>query len=317
MPSAIQLSRRTWAALLGGAALAFVSYFMGAFAVDPIARAHAANELVLRRLGAGIQLFHGPDGRLLRSFVLGPLSAEVPVVLLHGLGATGDYFTLVTRELVKAKRTVILLDFAGSGGSERPAEPSGYGVNARVAAVASLLQALGLDRVDLVGHSLGGWTAGMFAIRQPESLRRLVLLDAGGFTLPGDPQATKAALEPHDRAGARHLLGLLFHRQPFPLAAGFTVNALGRSFRDDNVLVTLAQLDEKDGLLGREQELPAGTRLIWGEKDALFPLADARRLLTKLRDGRLYTITAVGHDPPIEAPRRFREALFRALDMAP
>src|SRR5450756_2060804 len=90
------------------------------------------------------------------AFVLGPLSAERPVVLLHGLGADATYWTDAARFLARRGRTVILPDAPGSGRSEPPADPAGYSLAGRVAAMDSLARSLALGKFDLVGHSLGG-----------------------------------------------------------------------------------------------------------------------------------------------------------------
>ena len=69
--------------------------------------------------------------------------------------------------------------------------------------------------------------------------------------------------------------------------------------------------------MGREDRLPRGTVLIWGEKETLFPLAEARRVAGRIPGCRLLVITNVGHDGPLEAPKVFRQALFDALGMLP
>jgi pimeloyl-ACP methyl ester carboxylesterase len=164
-----------------------------------------------------------------------------------------------------------------------------------------------------VGHSLGGWTAAAYAIREPHRVKRLVLVDSGGFTVPQrSGEAQRLAVTPTDRPGARRLLDLLFFRKPFP-PMGLLLDAVGRSYRSPNVVETVARLSESDGLLGRESELPHGTVLIWGERETLFPLADARRTAARIPGARLLVVRGVGHDGPMEAPRVFQRALSAAL----
>lgn len=209
---------------------------------------------------------------------------------------------------------MLLLDAPGSGGSARPASPDGYALDNRVAAIESLVQALALDRIDLVGHSLGGWTAGLYGMRNPRTLRRLVLVDAGGFTRPTPEEADllRRNLTPQTRGQGQGLVSLLFFRRPFPFT-GFVVSGLARSYRLESVVETVARLKEADGLLGREENLPPGTVLIWGANDAIFPVSDARRAAARIPGGRMLVIQGVGHDGPLEAPRVFEEALSRAL----
>ena len=306
--------RRGLAALLAAGVFCAALGF-GAFAADPLGAVRAFQMATLRRAGGHQEYFAGSDGRRLHSWVVGPLSAEVPVVLLHGLGAASDYWASTARWLVRRGRTVVVPDAPGSGDSEPPASPSGWGLPARVSAVRSLVLALGLSKVDLVGHSLGGWTAGAFALAEPARVRRLVLVDAGGFFLPPgrSDDELRAELVPSTREGGRRLMDLLFFRLPFP-APGVVADALASNYRRPNVRQTVDALRREDQLAGREAELPEGTVLIWGERETLFPLDGARPVLPLLRNGRLLVVRGVGHDGPLEDPKAFRQALAAALD---
>jgi pimeloyl-ACP methyl ester carboxylesterase len=296
------------------AALFLATFVAGAFVADPIGLVAGAAALRYRSAGALSSFVPGPGGTRLHLVELGPRSAEVPVVLLHGLGAASHYWTETAIDLASTGRTVIVPDAPGSGKSDAPSAATGWGIPGRVAAVSALLDALRVGKVDLVGHSLGGWTAGAFALAEPHRVRRLVLVDAAGFTKPdaGAEEALRRSLTPRDRAGSRRLYDLLFFRKPFP-AAGFFVDALGRTYRRENVVATVAALEEKDGLRGREADLPAGTVFVHGAADQICLLADAERAFAKVRGGRLFVVRGAGHDVPLETPRLFRETLRRAL----
>ena len=295
-------------------AIAFSLFFLfGALAVDPFPVYRAAMEEWLALSGAHREVFAADDGSRLSVWVVGPLSAERPVVLLHGLGADASYWAGTARALARAGRTVLLPDGPGSGRSEPPRDASGYRLAARVAALDALFRAFALEKTDLVGHSLGGWTAAGFALAHPEKTRHLVLVDAGGFTVPSDIEAERRRILPADRADARRVLDLLFHRRPFP-AAGFVVNAFGRNYGSDPAAATVLSLGVADALAGREKDLPAGTAVIWGAEETLFPLADGRALAAAIPQGRLFVLEGAGHDGPLEMPRAFREALGAALE---
>lgn len=299
---------------LGLSLLFLLAFGAGAFFADPIGLVASAGALRYRSAGALSTTYPGPEGIRLHAVELGPRSAEVPVVLLHGLGAASHYWTAAALDLSSAGRTVIVPDAPGSGRSEPPRAETGWGVPGRVAAVSALLDALRLRKVDLVGHSLGGWTAGAFALAEPHRVRRLVLVDAAGFTRPepGTEEALRRSLSPLDRAGARRLYDMLFFRKPFP-ASGFLLAAFGRAYRAPNVGETLAALVEKDGLAGREAALPPGTVFVHGDRDEICLLADARRAAARVPGGRLFVVTGAGHDVPLEAPRLFHETLRLAL----
>lgn len=296
------------------AALFVAALAAGSFVADPIGLFADAAVLRLRAAGALSMTVPGPARTRLHAFELGPRSAEVPVVLLHGLGAAAHYWTESAIDLKRAGRTVILPDAPGSGRSDPPRPETGWGIPGRVAAVTSLLDALRIRKVDLVGHSLGGWTAGAFALAEPYRVRRLVLVDSAGFTRPepGTEAALIESLSPVDRSGERRLYDLLFLRKPFP-PAGFLLGAFGRQYRKENVVATLAALAEKDGLLGREAKLPEGTVFIHGARDGICPLDGTRRAFARVPGARLFVIRGTGHDAPLEAPGLFSETLRKAL----
>lgn len=294
----------------------FAAFFAaGAFFADPIGLVASGAAVRYRSAGALSTFVPGPGGARLHAWELGPRSAEVPVVLLHGLGAASHYWVNTAIDLARSGRTVIVPDAPGSGKSDPPAPGIGWGISGRVAAVSALLDALRFRKVDLVGHSLGGWTAGAFALAEPHRVRRLVLVDSAGFAKL-DPEADRAlrrSLTPGDRAGARRLYDLLFLRKPVP-AWGFLVDGLGRTYRHENVTATVEALEEKDGLLGRESLFPPGTVFIHGARDEVCLLSDARQAFALVPMGRLFVVRGTGHDVPLEAPRLFHETLRRALE---
>jgi pimeloyl-ACP methyl ester carboxylesterase len=297
----------------GLAAIAFLFFFLfGAVAVDPFLAYRAVMEEWLAISGGHREVFAADDGSRLSVWVLGPLSAERPVVLLHGLGADATYWAGTARALVREGRTVVLPDGPGSGRSEAPRGAAGYRMPARVAALDALFRALALGKADVVGHSLGGWTAAAFTLAHPEKVGRLVLVDSGGFDVPADVEAERRRVLPTDRPGARRVLDLLFHRRPFP-AAGFVVNAFGRNYGGGPAAATVAALELSDALAGRGKDLPPGTAVIWGEAETLFPLALGQRIAADIPGGRLFVLPGAGHDGPLETPRAFRAALANAL----
>jgi proline iminopeptidase len=106
-----------------------------------------------------------------------------PELICHpgGPGASSRSFGELPE--LAAKRTLILLDPRGTGDSDRPADPSAYDLADYVADIEALRAHLGLERLDLLGHSHGGFVAMAWAAAHPERVDRLVLAStASRFT---------------------------------------------------------------------------------------------------------------------------------------
>jgi pimeloyl-ACP methyl ester carboxylesterase len=101
------------------------------------------------------------------------------VVLLHGYGETGDMWAPLA-EVLAHDHTVIVPDLRGLGLSSKPA--AGYDKKTQAGDVEGVLQALKVNRTDLVAHDIGNMVGYAFAVQHPEQVTRLVLIDA---PLPG------------------------------------------------------------------------------------------------------------------------------------
>lgn len=103
----------------------------------------------------------------------GPADAE-PLLLLHGWPQHWFMWRRVLPELARTRRC-ILPDLRGLGWSEAPA--TSYAKTEFAADVLALLDALAVERVDLLAHDWGGWTGFLLALRAPERLRRFLALN--------------------------------------------------------------------------------------------------------------------------------------------
>jgi len=130
-----------------------------------------------------------------------------PVVLLAGCGSPAVTWHLGTvQDLVAAGYQVVTLDNRGVAPSSSPPPP--YRVDDMVADTVGLLDHLGLERVLLAGHSLGGWIAERLAINHPERVRGAALMGSANATTAWELASTSVL---RDLAAAGTVLPPLFH----------------------------------------------------------------------------------------------------------
>lgn len=123
-------------------------------------------------------------------------SDELPVVLLHGLGEDAADWDGFAARLAERGRQAIAVDLRGHGTSSHPGE---YSFELMADDVLAFLASLGLARIDLVGHSMGGMVAQLVAVRSPALVRRLAIEDAPPAALDspgGDPEPPPRPAEP-------------------------------------------------------------------------------------------------------------------------
>ncbi|WP_282702321.1 alpha/beta hydrolase [Streptomyces sp. CC219B] len=141
-----------------------------------------------------MSIFTAPDGTALACHTQGE---GTPVVVLPG-GPMRASAYLGDLGGLAARRQLVRLDLRGTGDSATPADPATYRCDRLVDDVEALRVHLGLDRMDLLGHSAGGSLAMLYAARHPRRIRRLVLVTA-------NPWALGMAPTPEERLAAARL----------------------------------------------------------------------------------------------------------------
>jgi pimeloyl-ACP methyl ester carboxylesterase len=132
------------------------------------------------------------------------------VLLLHGYGETGDMWVPLARELVR-DRTVVVPDLRGMGRSSIPA--GGYDKKNQAADMAGLLDALKIERADVVAHDIGNMVAFAFAAAYRDRVTRLVVIDAPVPGVGPWEEILKNPLLWHFRFGGRDMERLVAGRE--------------------------------------------------------------------------------------------------------
>jgi pimeloyl-ACP methyl ester carboxylesterase len=229
-----------------------------------------------------------------------PVSYEVagagePLVMVHGLSESTRVWYRNLPALARHYR-VYLVDLPGFGMMRKFHEhfklvESGTWLNA-------WMQAVGLDEVYLVGHSMGGYVSMALAAAYPEKVKRLVLVNSIGISSGLSvehlaPQALKAIR--HSTPGIWVCITYDYLRAGRPMV----MNA-ARQIVELDASVVLASV-----------HVP--TLLIWGEKDDLVPFDLGRQLHARVTGARLLVMRGANHFCMYERPREFNQALLAFL----
>lgn len=156
--------------------------------MGPGLTAHLARERLLCEL---VTTMRTSAGMAYREY--GASSADVPVVLVHGMGGDSGTWERFARTLTDHGRYVIAPDLRGHG---RSARAESYRFAEFGEDLVGMCDRLGFDRVDMVGHSLGGHAATVAAQNRPDLVRRLVVEEAPIPLRPGDPEQVLAGKLP-------------------------------------------------------------------------------------------------------------------------
>jgi pimeloyl-ACP methyl ester carboxylesterase len=211
------------------------------------------------------------------------------LLLLHGHPSKALEWGPLLHKLTNAHK-VIAIDFLGYGESDAP--DVDYNVETQADIALGLLNALGIDKTDVLGFSMGGWVALKVAIDHPDRIRRLVLVDSGGLTFP--TTLTADSFVPNTLAQFREMERLHSDRR----LPDFVARDLLRLSQDHSwVLQRMGSslLSFREALDGRLGNLNMPILVIWGKEDRLIPYTVALRFQRELPGAKLVTIDSCGH----------------------
>ncbi len=241
-----------------------------------------------------------------------------PVVLLHGFGASAYSWRKVIPALAEGHR-VVAIDLNGFGYTQRPRSRESYTREGQAKLVLDTMDALGIARAHIIGHSYGGGITLYLASRHPERFRSMVLVDSSAPTYANDRRSRAAALRPLDTLFVRAVA----------LRPSAVRKALLRSFWDPSKVtpeLVQAYFDRVavEGVgyafYGLTAPAPPGppvvletievpTLAVWGAHDELISPETGRRAAARLPHSEFVLIGDCGHLPMEEQP----EALLRAV----
>jgi pimeloyl-ACP methyl ester carboxylesterase len=278
--------------------------------------------------GHAVRWLDLPGGEQVRAVVCEPAAPapnDLPaVVAVHGWGCSAYTFRRVLRPLADAGVRAAAPDLRGHGWSSKPLHAAAYGPEALADWLAHVLDALALDRVVLLGHSLGGQVALELALTSPERVAGLVLAAPLGLSPVGRLRALRLAtpdllapLLPRLASRAAVRLGIASSYGP---GATFTERdvdeywaptadpAFARAVRLVAHASNWPPVPE-----ARLRAVACPTHVLLGAHDNLIAAPAVRALAAVLPRGTFDVLAGVGHVPPEEAPDAVLAAVHGVL----
>jgi pimeloyl-ACP methyl ester carboxylesterase len=250
-----------------------------------------------------------------------------PLILLHGGNGSIEFWLYNIAPLAK-KHRVYAFDMYGCGRSS-PLERADYSLEAQAQFIRAFAQSQGLSKINLLGNSLGGGAALLFADLFPDMLDRLILSAPLGWgqeinfglrllTIPGlinllrPSRAMIPAMLKWNFANPQNLPPDWIERRYEVFALPGRQRSIA-SLAQASINIWGVKPQVYKGIIDRLPILTAQTLVIWGEVDRVLPVSQAL-MAQKIPQHQLEIWPNCGHHPFLEFPDRFNELVLKFLD---
>lgn len=256
---------------------------------------------------AGLSLKQAQVGDLNLTYYEGGPTDAPTILMIHGFGADKDNWLRFAKPLTGAYH-VIALDLPGFGESSKP--DVSYDVGSQTERLAAFSKQLGLHKLHLIGNSMGGHIAALYAARYPEQVLSVALLDNAGISSPNKSEMFQRIergepnpLIVNNAADFNEMLNFVFVNQPA------LPEALKQHFAEQSI--ANRPLNEKIFSHLRERYIPlepelgkiqAPTLLLWGDKDRVLDISSIAIMQPLLKQPTVVVMQNCGHVPMIERP---------------
>ncbi|MFF9774143.1 alpha/beta fold hydrolase [Streptomyces sp. NPDC013978] len=248
----------------------------------------------------------------------------VPILLVQHLRGGMDHWDPLLTDGLAESREVIL--FNGRGIASSSGTPRNR-MEDMADDIAAVIRALGLEQVDLLGFSIGGWQAEEVALRHPQLVRKLLLLGTGlrGGDPTMDPKVPEVATNPVPTV--EDFLFLFFGRSEAAVEAGraFWERRHQRADQDPPSSLDVAQA-QLEAVAAYAEPLPGEnpyaylnaitqpTLVLNGENDVMIASINSWHLAQNIPDAQLLIYPDAGHGAQFQYPERFLKHALQFLD---
>ncbi len=239
------------------------------------------------------------------------------LILLHGLGSNSERW-IKNMDALSKDYNVIALDQIGFGYSDKPLMP--YSGSTLVEFLNEFLIQKGIGKATLIGNSMGGWVAALFAILHPEKLDKLILVDPAFLLgLPKDTNIDEiySFANPTTLAAMKAYISKIYFQNEVLLSEHALKEGLMKKIGwNDGYTVyhILKSLKSGQDLLNDKLDMvTAKTLIIHGRQDAVVPIQTIERLHKEIQNNKLILYEQSGHSPMYTEPELFNEDVLKFL----
>jgi pyruvate dehydrogenase E2 component (dihydrolipoamide acetyltransferase) len=235
-----------------------------------------------------------------------------PLVLLHGFGGDINIWVF-NQEALAAEHTVYALDLPGHGASTK--DVGDGDLDSFIGVLTDFLDAMGVEKVHLAGHSMGGAIASAFAKAHPDRVGSLILIASAGLGEEINEEYIEGFIAANRRREMKNTLGMLFANPD--LVTRQLVQDVMRFKRLDGVDEALRKVADKVFPDGKQADVPDLSELsvpilaIWGSEDHIIPVVHSENLP---ENARVEVLEDTGHMPQMEAAGKVNRLIREFLD---
>ena len=236
-------------------------------------------------------------------------------VFLHGMGDDKSSF-LQTATFLSEKYHLILPDLAGHGENLRE-QGLDYSINGQATFLKSFLEQINIHKFNLIGNSMGGHTAAAYAVKYPNDVTKLVLLNAAGITLDDHVVYSGFGKEIKNKKELNVVLQRVFYKVPNlpgPIS-NYMITQINNSkdFVDD-ILIPAIKNGKYFNLKDTIYTIKAPTLVLWGKHDNVVGFNVAEYYRDNIPNATLKLIENASHSPQLEVPELVAKNILSFID---
>ena len=236
------------------------------------------------------------------------------LVLVHGLGASAERWNNVIPNFVKHYH-VIVPDLIGFGYSDKPIVD--YTPDFFSTFLGKFFDALGINRPNVIGSSLGGQIAAEYASAHPNNIEKLILVSPSGVMKKSTPALDAyimAALYPNEQSAknAFEMMESSGNQVDDRIVRGF-IERMQLPNAKLAFMSTVLGLKNSEVITTKLHTIHSPTLIIWGSKDPVIPIQHAESFASSIKDCRFYRMDGCGHTPYVQDPETFSSIVLNFL----